>query len=286
MDEVRRVSQAVQPHYTFLVVDAMLGQDSVNVAEAFHKTLDLDGIILTKLDGDARGGAALSVKKVVGKPVAFASVGEKLADFESFHPDRMASRILGMGDVLTLIERAEENYDRDVAERAAEKMMGGQFTLEDFLEQLQQVKKMGPLGGILKLMPGVPKELKNQNIDDRELARVEAMIHSMTTKERRMPDLIDGSRRERIARGSGNSVEQVNLLLKQFREVQKMMKGLGGMALGGKKKGKGGVQPAPSGGKAAGRKGGGRVTPKGTVAAPARIPNLPSLPGLPGPPGQ
>jgi len=229
MDEVRRISQAVEPQYTFLVVDAMTGQDAVNVAEAFHETLDLEGVILTKLDGDARGGAALSVKEVVGRPIAFASVGERLADFEPFYPDRMAGRILGMGDVLTLIDKAEEAYDQDVAAKAAQKLQEGEFTLEDFLEQMQQVKKMGPLSGIVGMLPGIPKELKNTNIDDKELGRVEAIIHSMTLPERRDPALINGSRRLRIAHGSGTTTSEVNLLLKQFKEMQRMMKQFSGM---------------------------------------------------------
>ena len=229
MDEVRRISGAIEPNFTFLVVDAMTGQDAVAVAEAFHHTLDLDGVILTKLDGDARGGAALSVKEVVGRPIAFASVGEKLAEFEPFYPDRMAGRILGMGDVMTLIERAEATYDQEVAARAASKLQEGEFTLEDFLEQMQQVKKMGPLSGIVGMLPGIPKELKNANIDDRELSRVEAIIHSMTLQERREPSLINGSRRLRIANGSGRTTSEVNLLLKQFKEMQRMMKQFSGM---------------------------------------------------------
>jgi len=229
MDEVRRISGAIEPNFTFLVVDAMTGQDAVAVAEAFHHTLDLDGVILTKLDGDARGGAALSVKEVVGRPIAFASVGEKLADFEPFYPDRMAGRILGMGDVMTLIERAEATYDQEVAARAASKLQEGEFTLEDFLEQMQQVKKMGPLSGIVGMLPGIPKELKNANIDDRELSRVEAIIHSMTLQERREPSLINGSRRLRIANGSGRTTSEVNLLLKQFKEMQRMMKQFSGV---------------------------------------------------------
>jgi signal recognition particle subunit SRP54 len=233
------------PHYTFLVVDAMTGQDAVQTAEAFHATLELDGVILTKLDGDARGGAALSVKEVVGKPIAFASVGEKLADFETFHPDRMASRILGMGDVLTLIEKAEQEYDQEVAAKAAAKLSEGQFTLEDFLEQMQQVKKMGPLQGIVGMLPGVPKELKDANIDDREIARVEAIIRSMTPAERQNPDSINGSRRLRIANGSGATTSEVNLLLKQFKEVQKMMKGFGKIPGMGRKKGKKGGRFTP-----------------------------------------
>src|SRR6266550_2400698 len=255
MAEVRHVSAVVDPKYTFLVVDAMTGQDAVNVAEAFHATLAIDGVILSKLDGDARGGAALSVKEVIGRPIAFASVGEKLTDFEPFHPDRMASRILGMGDVLTLIEKAEQEYDQDVAARAAAKLSEGQFTLEDFLEQMQQVKKMGPLQGIVGMLPGVPKELKDANIDDREIARVEAIIRSMTPGERQNPDAINGSRRQRIANGSGSTTSEVNLLLKQFKEVQKMMKGFGRIPGMGRNKGK--------------KKKGGRVTlpkqPKGNV---------------------
>jgi len=227
MDEVRHVSEAVQPNYTFFVVDAMTGQDAVTVAEAFHAVLEIDGVILTKLDGDARGGAALSVKEVVGRPIAFASIGEKLGDFEPFHPDRMASRILGMGDVLTLIEKAEEAYDEEEAIKAAEKLRAGRFTLEDFLEQMQQLKKMGPLQNIIGMLPGIPKELKQAEIDDRELARVEAIIRSMTPEERDDPSIINGSRRLRIANGSGMSTTDVNQLLKQFKEVQKMMKGLG-----------------------------------------------------------
>jgi signal recognition particle subunit SRP54 len=229
MDEVRRISEAIEPNFTFLVVDSMTGQDAVAVAEAFHQTLDLDGVILTKLDGDARGGAALSVKEVVGRPIAFASVGEKLADFEPFYPDRMAGRILGMGDVLTLIEKAEATYDQEVAAKAATKLQEGEFTLEDFLEQMQQVKKMGPLSGIVGMLPGIPKELKNANIDDSELSRVEAIIHSMTLEERRDPSLINGSRRLRIANGSGRTTSEVNLLLKQFKEMQRMMKQFSGM---------------------------------------------------------
>src|SRR5438552_16506516 len=237
MAEVRQVSAAVDPKYTFLVVDAMTGQDAVNVAESFHAVLEIDGVILSKLDGDARGGAALSVKDVIGRPIAFASVGEKLSDFEMFHPDRMAGRILGMGDVMTLIEKAEEAYDADAAEQAAAKLAEGRLTLEDFLEQMQQVKKMGPLQGIIGMLPGIPKELKKAEIDDREVARVEAIIHSMTPEERRNPQIINGSRRLRIANGSGVTTTDVNQLLKQFKEVQKMMKmfGRGGKGAKGPK---------------------------------------------------
>ena len=249
MEQVRQISQAVQPDYTFLVIDAMTGQDAVGVAEAFHATLAIDGVIMSKLDGDARGGAALSVKEVIGRPIAFASTGEKLNEFEQFHPDRMAGRILGMGDMLSLIEQAEQVFEKDQAEAAAEKMMEGEFTLDDFLEQMQALKKMGPLGNLLGMMPGMPKELKGAEIGDDQLKPVEAIIRSMTLLERRKPELINGSRRTRIANGSGTSVGDVNRLVKQFSEMQKMMKKMGGMALGGRgKKGKKGrVLPSMGG---------------------------------------
>ncbi len=227
MDEARRISSATNPDYTFLVVDAMTGQDAVNVAESFHQTLEIDGVILSKLDGDARGGAALSVKEVIGRPIAFASVGEKLADFEAFHPDRMASRILGMGDILTLIEKAEETYDQEEAAKAAEKLQKGAFTLEDFLEQMQQVKKMGPIQNLVGMLPGIPKELKNAEIDDKEIGRIEAIIRSMTPEERREPQIMNGSRRLRVAQGSGTTTNEVNQLLKQFKDMQKMMRMFG-----------------------------------------------------------
>ncbi|MEY2400006.1 MAG: signal recognition particle subunit [Ilumatobacteraceae bacterium] len=239
MEQVRQISAAVQPDYTFLVIDAMTGQDAVGVAEAFHATLAIDGVIMSKLDGDARGGAALSVKEVIGRPIAFASTGEKLNEFEQFHPDRMAGRILGMGDMLSLIEQAEQVFEKDQAEAAAEKMMEGEFTLDDFLEQMQALKKMGPLGNLLGMMPGMPKELKGAEIGDDQLKPIEAIIRSMTLLERRKPEVINGSRRTRIANGSGTTVGDVNRLVKQFSEMQKMMKKMGGMALGGKgKKGK------------------------------------------------
>jgi signal recognition particle subunit SRP54 len=227
MDEARRISAAVEPNYTFLVVDAMTGQDAVNEAESFHATLAIDGVILSKLDGDSRGGAALSVKEVIGRPIAFASVGEKLGDFEAFHPDRMASRILGMGDILTLIEKAESAYDQDEAARAAEKLQQGSFTLEDFLEQMQQVKKMGPIQNLVGMLPGIPKELKNAEIDDKEIGRIEAIIRSMTPEERREPQIMNGSRRLRVATGSGTTTNEVNQLLKQFKDMQKMMRMFG-----------------------------------------------------------
>jgi signal recognition particle subunit SRP54 len=229
MEEVRRVSETVSPHYTFLVIDAMIGQDAVATAEAFHRTLELDGVILTKVDGDARGGAALSVKEVVGRPIVFASTGEKLADFEQFHPDRMADRILGMGDVLTLIEKAEANLDREQAEQTMARLQEGQFTLEDFLDQMQQVKKMGPLSGLVGMIPGLPKELRGAEIDDGMMGPIEAIIRSMTPEERRNPSVINGSRRSRIARGSGTTVSEVNNLLDRFKQMQSMMRQMAGM---------------------------------------------------------
>ena len=244
MDEIRRISDSVQPNYTFLVIDAMTGQDAVNTAQAFNDTLAIDGVILSKLDGDARGGAALSVKEVIGKPIAFAATGEKIDAFEQFHPDRMAGRILGMGDVLTLIEQAEQVFEQEEAEAAAAKMFEGEFTLDDFLEQLQQVKKMGSISSIMGMLPGMPKELKNAEIGDDQVKVTEAIIRSMTPEERRNPEIINGSRRTRIAKGSGTSVPDVNRLVKQFSEMQKMMKRMGGMGLGGGgKRGKKGKPP-------------------------------------------
>ncbi|MFN3217639.1 MAG: signal recognition particle protein [Acidimicrobiales bacterium] len=270
MAQVRDISDAIEPHYTFLVIDAMTGQDAVGVAESFHERLELDGVILTKLDGDARGGAALSVKEVVGRPIAFASTGEKLDDFEQFHPDRLASRILGMGDMLTLIEKAEQAYDEGEAEAAAEKLLEGQFTLDDFLAQMQQLKKMGPLQNLMGLMPGIPKEVKDAEIDDRQIARVEAMITSMTAEERRNPVIIDGSRRGRIAKGSGTNPNEVAQLLKQFKEMQTMLKGMGGLGTKRMKKKTKKVQKK-------GRKGG-RVTD--SKAAKAKVPKGLELPQL------
>lgn len=240
MRQVADISSKVKPNYTFLVVDAMTGQDAVGVAEAFHERLSIDGVILSKLDGDARGGAALSVKTVIGRPIAFAATGEKIDAFEQFHPDRMASRILGMGDVLTLIEQAEKVFEADKAEEAAQRMLEGQFTLEDFLEQLQQLKKMGPLSGVMGMLPGMPKEMKNAQVGDDMVKVTEAIIRSMTPEERRKPDIINGSRRTRIANGSGTQVSDVNKLIKQFTEMQKMMKRMGVMAQPKGKQGKGG----------------------------------------------
>ena len=239
MQQVADISRAVIPKYTFLVVDAMTGQDAVSVAKAFDERLAIDGVILSKLDGDARGGAALSVKTVIGKPIAFAATGERIDAFEQFHPDRMAGRILGMGDVLTLIEQAEKVFEADQAEETAARMLEGQFTLEDFLEQLQQLKKMGPLSGIMGMLPGMPKEMKDAQVGDDQVKLTEAIIRSMTPHERRSPEIINGSRRTRIAAGSGTQVADVNKLIKQFTEMQKMMKKMGGLAKPQGKQGKG-----------------------------------------------
>jgi signal recognition particle subunit SRP54 len=226
MDELGRVRDAILPHDSLLVVDAMTGQEAVNVAEAFAGTIDLTGVVLTKLDGDARGGAALSVKEVTGVPILYAGTGEKLEDFEPFHPDRMASRILGMGDVLTLIEKAEESLDAEEAAKAQEKLRTGTFTLDDFLDQMRQVRKMGPIQNIVGMLPGLPKEMRDAQIDERELGRVEAIICSMTPAERADPSMISGSRRTRIARGSGTTPQQVNAVLKQFKAVNQMMRSM------------------------------------------------------------
>jgi len=240
MRQVAEISRAVSPDYTFLVVDAMTGQDAVGVAEAFHRTLEIDGVILSKLDGDSRGGAALSVKAVIGRPIAFAATGERIDAFEQFHPDRMAGRILGMGDMMTLIEQAEQAFEKDQAEEAAARLMEGKFTLDDFLEQLQQVKKMGPISGLMGMVPGMPKELKGAQIGDDQVSRTEAIIRSMTPFERANPDVIKGSRRSRIAKGSGTEVSDVNRLINQFLEMQKMMKRMGALTATGHKAGKGG----------------------------------------------
>ena len=224
MKELADIKKRVKPHDVLLVVDAMTGQDAVNVAEQFAETADFDGVVLSKLDGDSRGGAALSVKAVTGKPILYASTGEKLGDFERFHPDRMAQRILGMGDVMTLVEKAERQIDEQSAQALEKKIRKEQFTLDDFLEQMQQVRKMGPLGSLLKMMPGMSAQLGNLNVDEKELDRLEAIIRSMTPQERANPSIIDGSRRRRIARGSGTSVQAVSHLVKQFSQMKKLMK--------------------------------------------------------------
>src|SRR3712207_6475397 len=227
MDELKRVRKAVKPHDVLLVVDAMTGQDAVNVAARFAEDVNFDGVILSKLDGDARGGAALSVKAVTGKPILYASTGEKLDAFERFHPDRMAQRILGMGDVLTLIEKAEQQFDEEEAAELERKIRKEQFTLDDFLKQMQQVRKMGPLTNLLKMMPGAAgMGLGNLKVDERDLDRIQAIITSMTPEERAKPEIIKGSRRRRIAQGSGTTVQAVNQLLKQFGQMKKMMRQL------------------------------------------------------------
>ena len=275
MDQVGRISDAIEPHYTFLVVDAMTGQDAVTTAESFHAVLELDGVILTKVDGDARGGAALSVKEVVGRPIAFSSTGEKIDEFELFHPDRVASRILGMGDVLTLIEKAEQVYEEAEAEATAAKLLEGEFTLEDFLEQMRQLKKMGSLQDLVGMLPGAPPELRKAEIEDERIAQVEAIICSMTPQERAAPRMIDGSRRQRIAAGSGTRPSEISQLLRQFGDVQRMMKKMGG----GKGPGAGRKKPKK------GRKGS-RVTPPGSqqkgsrVTAPGSQQNKPGKPKL------
>lgn len=237
MQELKSIKTAVKPHEILLVVDAMTGQDSVTVAESFNKDLGLDGVILTKLDGDARGGAALSIKAVTSCPIKFTGIGEKLDALEIFHPDRMASRILGMGDVLSLIEKAGTSIDLEQAKEMEKKLRKDDFNLDDFLSQLQQVRKLGPLDQILGMLPGMGdlKKLKDVEIDEKELTRTEAIIHSMTKKERRDASLINGSRRKRIALGSGTRVQDVNKLLKQFAEAKKMMKRFQDMQKSGKK---------------------------------------------------
>ena len=224
MDQLAQVKQRTKPHDVLLVVDAMTGQDAVNVAESFAEATAFDGVVLTKLDGDARGGAALSVKAITGKPILYASTGEKLDAFERFHPDRMAQRILGMGDVMTLIEKAEQQIDEKQAQELERKIRKNQFTLDDFLEQMQQVRSMGPLQSILKMLPGVGQQLGALDVDDRELDRLQAIITSMTPAERANPKLINGSRRRRIAAGSGTNVQAVSQLIKQFAQMQKIMR--------------------------------------------------------------
>lgn len=233
MDELSRMKEAVKPQEILLVVDAMIGQESVNVAQAFDKKLGIDGVILTKLDSDTRGGAALSIKAVTGKPIKFAGIGEKLSDIEPFHPSRMASRILGMGDMLTLIEKAQQEFDDKAARSMEKKLREQSFTLEDFLEQFAQIKKMGSMQDILGMIPGGNK-IQAGDIDERQINKVEAIIRSMTPRERRHPELLQASRKRRIAAGSGTSVQQVNQLLRQFEQIRKMMKQFGGK--GGKRK--------------------------------------------------
>lgn len=237
MDELKNIKKAVKPDEILLVVDAMVGQESVNVAKTFDDYLDISGVILTKLDGDARGGAALSIRQVVGKPIKFIGTGEKLEDLEAFHPDRMASRILGMGDVLSLIEKAEKQVSLKEARELEEKMRNQSYTLDDFIEQINQIRNMGPLEDLLAMIPGVNnKMLKNVNVDEKGFVRIEALISSMTKEEREKPEIIGKSRKERIAKGSGVDMNELNKLLKQFKELKKMMKQFTNMKKGRKGK--------------------------------------------------
>lgn len=234
MDELRRITETVEVNDILLVIDSMVGQDAVNIAKAFNDILEIDGVILTKLDGDTRGGAALSVRAVTGKPIMFVGVGEKLDELDEFHPDRMASRILGMGDVLSLIERVESEIDQKKAEEAARKLKENKFDMNDLLAQFQQIKKMGSLKSILSMLPGMDKQLRDVDIDDRQMLRIEAIIKSMTTKEREKPDIINASRKRRIAAGSGMRVEDVNKLLNQYDQMRKMFRQMN--TKGGKRK--------------------------------------------------
>ncbi len=227
MKEVEDIKSSIRPHEILFVVDSMTGQDAVNTAKAFHDRLNFDGAVLTKMDGDARGGAAISLRATVGKPIKFISVGEKLDALERFHPDRLASRILGMGDIVSLVEKAQQTIDQEKALKLEQRLRKQQFTFEDFLEQLAEVKKMGPLSQVMGMIPGMNKLPQNAEVDDKELVRIEAIIQSMTKKERGNPSLLNGSRRRRIALGSGSTVQDVNKLVKQFEQMQKMMKSFG-----------------------------------------------------------
>ena len=244
MNELKRVKGKIQPTEILLVVDSMTGQDAVNVAKSFDEALGIDGVILTKLDGDTRGGAALSVRAVTGKPIKFAGTGEKLDDLEVFHPSRMASRILGMGDVMTLIEQAEQQLDEKKADEMARRLLQNKFDLNDMLDQFQQIKKMGPLKQVMSMLPGVGRQLRDVEIDDRQLTRVEAIITSMTAAERMKPEIINPSRKKRIAAGSGMQVEDVNRLLRQYEQMRKMMKQFSGP---GKKRKRRNMPPLPPG---------------------------------------
>lgn len=228
MKELEQIKALVKPDEILLVADSMTGQDAVNVADQFHKRLNITGVVLSKLDGDARGGAALSIRQVTGCPIKLASIGEKLSDLEPFHPDRLASRILGMGDIVTLVEKAQEAVDAKQAAKMQEKLLKAEFNFEDFLDQMAQLKKMGPLESVIGMIPGMGKQLKGMKIDEREMERTTAIIKSMTIEERRYPRIIDGSRKRRIALGSGNTVQTVNQLLNQFFAMQKMFHSLGG----------------------------------------------------------
>jgi len=285
MAQAAAIRDAVNPDEIIFVIDAMVGQDAVATAEAFRDGVGITGVVLSKLDGDARGGAALSVRHVTGQPILFASTGEKLEDFDVFHPDRMASRILGMGDVLTLIEQAERAFEDDQKERMTAKLLGGeQFTLEDFLEQMMAIRRMGPIANVLAMMPGMG-QIKDQlgEVDDKHFDRIAAIIRSMTPGERANPKIINGSRRVRIARGSGVTVMDVNQLLNRFAEAQKMMKQMGGMMglPGSRRKATKSPKNKRKGGKGSGR----QRSPGAAGGGPQALPQ--GFPGLPGglPPG-
>ncbi|MFA6653076.1 MAG: signal recognition particle protein, partial [Candidatus Delongbacteria bacterium] len=224
MNELIRVKERVQPHEILFVADSMIGQDAVTTAAEFNEKLNFDGVILTKMDGDSRGGAALSIREVTGKPIKFVGTGEKLDEIEAFHPDRLAQRILGMGDILSLVEKAQDSMDQSEAERLARKIEKEDFTYEDFLAQIRQIKKMGSIKSMLKMMPGIGNKLDAMDIDEKAFVKIEAIIHSMTKKERNKPQLLNGSRKLRIARGSGRSVQEINQLIKQFEQMNMMMR--------------------------------------------------------------
>ncbi len=245
MDELKRLTEAVEVNNILLVIDSMIGQDAVNVAKAFNDILAIDGVIITKLDGDTRGGAALSVKAVTGKPIMFSGIGEKLDDLEEFHPDRMATRILGMGDVISLIEKVENELDEKQAEETAKRLQQNKFDMNDLLDQFQQIKKMGSIKSLLSMLPGMDKQLRDVDIDDRQMLRVEAIIKSMTKKERSNPDILNASRRRRIAAGCGQTVEEVNRLIKQYEQMKKMFKQMN--SKGGKRKMMRGFSGMPGG---------------------------------------
>jgi signal recognition particle subunit SRP54 len=285
MQQAIDIRDAVQPQEILFVVDAMIGQDAVTTAEAFRDGVGFNGVVLTKLDGDARGGAALSVRHVTGQPIMFASTGEKLADFDVFHPDRMASRILGMGDMLTLIEQAEQHFEADQAEAMAAKMAGNEFTLEDFLEQMMMIRKMGPIGGLLGMLPGAG-QMKEAlaNVDDRDIDRTAAIIQSMTPAERQDPKIINASRRQRIAKGSGSTVSQVNALVERFFEARKMMSSMAGRF--GLPGGRPSNRKAAKGRRKAGKRATGRGPTQPKVKGmPGAFPGMPALPPGMGTPG-
>jgi signal recognition particle subunit SRP54 len=254
MAEVAKAAQVTQPHQIYLVIDAMTGQDAVNTAKAFNERLELDGVILTKFDSDTRGGAALSVKAITGKPIKFIGVGEKLENIEQFHPDRIAGRILGMGDVLSLVEQAQTQFDQNEAEKIQKRMAKGTLTLDDFLEQMRKVQKMGSIKGLMKMMPGMGSAVEDAEIDESEVGRMEAIILSMTRKERQDPSIIDSSRRRRIARGSGSDPQDVSGLVKQFSMMRDQMKAMAGMSMMGKMKSLAGLSQAAMTGQGFGKK--------------------------------